>query len=206
MRRHCDSWLEFALSGGYDVKLEDLTFVTGCDLTSSWANAVFMNPPWDVEVTLSVRPVTPGTARFHWSDLNQLHNRLNSESSGVRRLDRRVVYCVNPAKSYTQCVFIRGFRAKRIFNLKKIEAFAEHQPDNPDNEPDSSLELVREPRVPGVSELSVQCSTRLMSSQYRDPLIGALDYIAEVSSNIFSLSDFPQILPAIFESEISYRT
>ena len=99
------------------------------------------------------------------------------------------MYGVNSAKSGTQCVFIRGFRAKRIFNsLKKIEAFAEHQPDNPGNEPDSSLELVREPDVHSVSKFSVHCSTRLMSFQYRDPLIGVLDYIAEVSSGILSLS------------------
>jgi hypothetical protein len=48
-------------------------------------------------------------------------------------------------------VFIRGFRAKRILNFyKKMKAFAENLPDDPDNEPDSSIELVREPDVPEV--------------------------------------------------------
>ena len=69
-----------------------------------------------------------------------------------------------------------------------MKAFAEHQPDDPDNEPDSSIELVREPDVPEVSALSAQHRTRLMSLQHRDPLIGVLDYIAEVSPGILSLS------------------
>jgi hypothetical protein len=48
-------------------------------------------------------------------------------------------------------VFIRGFRAKRILNFyKRMKAFAEPLPDNPDNEPDSSIELVREPDIPEV--------------------------------------------------------
>lgn len=48
----------------------------------------------------------------------------------------------------THCVFIRGFRAKRILSFyKKMKAFGEHPPDDPDNEPESSIELVREPDV-----------------------------------------------------------
>jgi len=44
-----------------------------------------------------------------------------------------------------------------------MKAFAEHHPDDPDNEPDSSIELVREPDVPEVSASSIQRSTGLMS-------------------------------------------
>jgi hypothetical protein len=56
-------------------------------------------------------------------------------------------------------VFIRGFRAKRIFSFyKRMKAFAEHLPDNPDNEPDSSIELVREPDIPEVGTPSAQRS------------------------------------------------
>jgi hypothetical protein len=54
----------------------------------------------------------------------------------------------------THCVFIRGFRAKRIIlNYKKMKAFAENLPDDPDNEPESSIELVREPDIPEVGIL-----------------------------------------------------
>jgi hypothetical protein len=49
-------------------------------------------------------------------------------------------------------VFIRGFRAKRIIlSYKKMKAFAENLPDDPDNEPESAIEIVREPEVPEVS-------------------------------------------------------
>ncbi|KAH9074229.1 hypothetical protein EDB83DRAFT_2219081 [Lactarius deliciosus] len=34
IRKHCDSWLEFAISNDLDVLLEDIVLVTGCDLTS----------------------------------------------------------------------------------------------------------------------------------------------------------------------------
>ena len=53
-------------------------------------------------------------------------------------------------------MFIRGFRAKRILSFyRKMKAFAENLPDDPDNEPDSSIELIREPDVPEVG-----CVTR----------------------------------------------
>jgi len=120
-------------------------------MTSSWALAAFTNPPWDADMSLSVLPVGPASARFQWSAPSQPHNNeahLNS--------------------SPTHCVFIRGFRAKRILSFyKKIHAFAEHLPDNPDREPESSIELVREPDIP----------------EHRDPLIGVLDYIVEQSPN-----------------------
>jgi hypothetical protein len=54
-------------------------------------------------------------------------------------------------------VFIRGFRAKRILNFyKKMKAFAENVPDDPDNDPESSIELVREPDVPEVGASSIE--------------------------------------------------
>jgi hypothetical protein len=52
-------------------------------------------------------------------------------------------------------VFLRGFRAKRIIlNYKRMKAFAEHLPDDPDNEPEASIELIREPNVPKVGTSS----------------------------------------------------
>lgn len=39
-----------------------------------------------------------------------------------------------------------------------MKAFAEPLPDNPDNEPDSSIELVREPDIPEVGTPSARRS------------------------------------------------
>ena len=90
IRRHCDSWLELAVMGGFNIKLEDIIFVTGCDLTSSWAMAIFMNPPCEAEMTLSVQPVGPTSAKFQWADTNQP---CNSEPNQVRRVERRSCIC-----------------------------------------------------------------------------------------------------------------
>ncbi|KAI9456373.1 hypothetical protein BJY52DRAFT_1276518, partial [Lactarius psammicola] len=151
IRKHCDSWLEFAWANDIDVRLEDIILVTGCDLTSSWAMAAFVNP-LDLEISLNVRPTEAGSARFQWTMTNQPHHNEVSE---------------NVEKSH--CVFLRGFCVKRILPFfKTLKAAAEPRPDNEDNEPESSIELLREPTVP----------------DYRDPLIGILDYIAEVSPDI----------------------
>ncbi|KAH9074322.1 hypothetical protein EDB83DRAFT_2219069 [Lactarius deliciosus] len=80
IHKHCDSWLEFAIINNLDVRLEDIIFVTGCDLTSSWAMAAFVNS-WDPEIKLSVASQA-GSAGFQWNLTNQPHN---NESTQVRR-------------------------------------------------------------------------------------------------------------------------
>ncbi|KAH9003548.1 hypothetical protein EDB86DRAFT_2799022 [Lactarius hatsudake] len=79
IRKHCDSWLEFAIINNLDVRLEDIIFVTGCDLTSSWAMAAFVNS-WDPEIKLGVASQA-GSAGFQWNLTNQPHN---NESTQVR--------------------------------------------------------------------------------------------------------------------------
>ncbi|KAH9074324.1 hypothetical protein EDB83DRAFT_1955510 [Lactarius deliciosus] len=148
IRKHCDSWLEFAVINDLDVRLEDIILVTGCDLTSSWAMATFFNS--SDPIRLSVQPSQTGSARFQWDVTNQHHN--NEPNQNVMK---------------SHCVFIRGFRAKRILVFKTLKAAAGPRPDDPDNEPESSIELVREPTIP----------------DYRDPLMGILDYIAEQRPN-----------------------
>lgn len=88
-----------------------------------------------------------------------------------------------------------------------MKAFAENLPDDPDNEPDSSIELVREPDVPEVGCVSSdeRSDRTYKSPQYRDPLIGVLDYIAEVSRSILGLTIL-SILPASSEPRTSHRT
>ncbi|KAI9438727.1 hypothetical protein H4582DRAFT_194462 [Lactarius indigo] len=158
IHKHCDSWLEFAGINELEVRLEDIIFVTGCDLTSSWAMAAFVNS-WDPEIKLSVQTSQTGSAGFQWNLTNQPHNNESTQ---------------NVVKSH--CVFIRGFRAKRILVFKTLKAAAELRPNNPDNGPESSTELLREPTIP----------------DYRDPLIGILDYIAEVSPGHNALRVFLQ--------------
>ena len=44
--------------------------------------ATFMNPPLDTEISLSVYPVGPSSARYQWVASNQPHN---NEPNQVRR-------------------------------------------------------------------------------------------------------------------------
>jgi hypothetical protein len=91
IRKHCDSWLEFAILNNLDARLEDIILVTGCDLIASWAMAVYMNP-LDPEITLRVqRSAEAGSAEFHWSHASHPHN---NEPTQVRPYTS-VLSCTN---------------------------------------------------------------------------------------------------------------
>jgi len=48
-----------------------------------------------------------------------------------------------------QCVFIKGFRAKRGFPwLKRIRAAAEPLPDDPENSPEDEIQVIGVPDDP----------------------------------------------------------
>ena len=50
-----------------------------------------------------------------------------------------------------QCVFIRGFRAKRrLFWTVPIRAAAEPLPDDPDNSREDEIHVTRDPNTPKV--------------------------------------------------------
>ena len=81
IRKHCDSWLEFAILNDLDARLEDIILVTGCDLIASWAMAVYMNP-LDPDITLCVQHCFDGSANFQWSTTTQPHH---NEPNQVRQ-------------------------------------------------------------------------------------------------------------------------
>ena len=82
IRKHCDSWLEFASNQNLDVRrLEDIILVTGRDLTSSWAMATFVNS-LNPEITLRVRASQAGSATFRWPVTSQIHH---NEKDQVRQ-------------------------------------------------------------------------------------------------------------------------
>ncbi|KAI0266125.1 hypothetical protein BC834DRAFT_969641 [Gloeopeniophorella convolvens] len=158
IRRHCDSWLAHAIVNDLGVdKLEDIILVTGCDRTNSWAMAAVMNAMHDVDISLGAQAAGGiGGVNFRWGVSHDTQNSVAFHDSGPAQQPEEA--------EKMQCVFIRGFRTKRIFQFyKKLKAAAGPQPDDPDNEPESAMELLREPHVP----------------EHRDPLLGVLDYIAE---------------------------
>ena len=80
IRKHCDSWLEFAILNNLDARLEDIILVTGCDMIASWAMAVYMNP-LEPEITLRVHCFNE-CANFQWSLTTQPHH---NEPNQVRQ-------------------------------------------------------------------------------------------------------------------------
>ncbi|KAN0136358.1 hypothetical protein V8E53_005726 [Lactarius tabidus] len=155
IRDHCESWFAFAQRNRLDVqRMEDIILVSGCTLVTAWAAGAFVDNNLDSDITLGCQPLGGSGATFEW------HSARGAGQSVVYHNSQEI-----PDLAQTQCVFIRGFRAKRIFLglYTGLRAAAEPLPDNPDRRRDGEMQVTRVPNVPS----------------YRDPLIGVLDYIAE---------------------------
>ncbi|KAI9513321.1 hypothetical protein F5148DRAFT_1157714 [Russula earlei] len=155
-RRHSNSTYEHNGSPGHkrtnwassgwktSFSFLDVTLVT------SWAATAFVHPSADGEVSLVVRPARDGREDFTWSRSHSIVAYHNSETG--------------PIPPPNQCVFIRGFRAKRVFFwTRPFRAAAEPILDDPDNHHEDGIQVSRISNAP----------------EYRDPLTGVLDYIAE---------------------------
>ena len=112
IRRNCDSWLEFASINDLDVRLEDIIFVTGCDLTSSWAMATFVNS-LNPEMTLHVRTSQAGSATFQWNATNQPHH---NEPDQVRQSLSSPTPTEESRTSFCRIVFSSGGFARNGFS------------------------------------------------------------------------------------------
>ncbi|KAH9998748.1 hypothetical protein BJV77DRAFT_710152 [Russula vinacea] len=106
IRDHVVSWYTWAQKNKLGVeRMEELILVSGCTLVTSWAAAVLVDNTMKAEISLASRTLSNGEASFVWSN-NQgavvYHN---------SRFDPQ-----NPPTAWDQCVFIRGFRAKRVLS------------------------------------------------------------------------------------------
>ncbi|KAI9510674.1 hypothetical protein F5148DRAFT_542457 [Russula earlei] len=124
--------------------MEDLILVSGCTLVTSWSAAAFVQPGAEAEISLVVRPVEDGGAHYAWSRIHGMVARHNSRPE------------TNPPRN--QCVFIRGFRAKRIFFwTRPFRAAAEPISDDPDNSHEDEIQVTRISNAPEV------CNPRQMT-------------------------------------------
>jgi hypothetical protein len=74
-------------------------------------------------------------------------------------------------------------------NRLRLKGAAEPRPDDPDNHREDEIQVTRVPDVPSVSNFpNIKSYERNITScvQYRDPLIGVLDYIVEVGVFVVS--------------------
>ncbi|KAH9997547.1 hypothetical protein BJV77DRAFT_1065167 [Russula vinacea] len=155
IRSHVVSWFNWSREIGLPVeRMEDLVFVYGCTLVTSWAAAAFDDYTADAQVSLASRVVNNGGTSFHWSNIRgtvEYHDSCQLDPNG-------------PHTRQNQCVFIKCFRAKRIlFWTRHLRATAEPLPDDSDSSQENEIQVTQ------VSDVS----------NYRDPLIGVLDYIVE---------------------------
>ncbi|KAI0285676.1 hypothetical protein BC826DRAFT_113032 [Russula brevipes] len=143
IRDNVASWFLWSQRNGLGVeRMEDLILVTGCTMVDSWAAAAFFDQTMEGKVSLAVRNYDNGGISFHWSNVHGPVRHHNSSS------DPR-----NPQSTWDQCVFIRGFRAKRVFfRTRLIRAEAEPLPDDPDNHREDGIQVTRVPDSSKVSE------------------------------------------------------
>ena len=189
IRDHVVSWFNWAQNNKLVIDMEDLILVSSCSLATSWAAAAFMGNNMEAEISLASIPLGNGGASIIWSKSRGPVESRNSRLDQVRSPGYVYLACADlfsllygkQPTTQDQCVFIKGFRAKRSFFFgRRIRAAAEPQPDDPDNHRDDEIQVTQAPGVPKVSFLFIVGRWIMTWFQYRDPLSEVLDYIVEV--------------------------
>ncbi|KAF8474351.1 hypothetical protein DFH94DRAFT_695423 [Russula ochroleuca] len=159
IRDNADIWFNWSRSVDLPVeRMDDLILVTGCTMVNSWAAAVFDDYNADAQVSLGSKILNNGGASFVWNNIRGTVEYHDSQ--------------LDPSNTFVpqnRCVFIRGFRAKRVlFWTRPMRAAAEPDSDDSDDPETRRNSEIQANRVPYVAEYPS-----------RDPLSGVLDYIVE---------------------------
>jgi len=149
-----DSWFTFTRDLGLEVEMvEDIILVTGCHRARSWFNIVFSEVQADAKLSLGVKVAGALSTNVDWQDPKdtiqgaRFSHRPNSNGKTLPE---------------NQCIFIRGFRVKRLlFGFPRIKAAAEVKEDTRGNDCDPER----------------QVTTMPSATEYRDPLHLLLEYI-----------------------------
>ncbi|KAH9066175.1 hypothetical protein EDB87DRAFT_1732214 [Lactarius vividus] len=150
-----DSWFTFARDLGTGIEMEDIVLVTGCHRTRSWTNTAFNEIQTNAKLSLGVEVGASG-ASVNWRVSNlRIQGAVLGHGPNGENLPEN------------QCIFIRGFRVKRIFfrTISLIKAAAEPKPDTRGDDSDRESEN----EVVSISS----------AGEYQDPLHVLLEYIAE---------------------------
>lgn len=121
------TWLHWSKDKGLPVKnLEDLVFVYGCTLVSSWAAAAFDDYTGDAQLSLASRTLNSGASGFTWSNIRGTVEYHDSQLNPVCSF--LVTHTCNaltffplssqkntPYLPQSRCVFVKCLRAKRVF-------------------------------------------------------------------------------------------
>ena len=113
---HYASWLKFARDVGYDVRLRDLRFVTGCDKTSGWGCAAWSDCSRSKSRNIAINFRTPavqldGSASVWgtWETRDSVYHNVGPERPSLPSVK-------------DQCVFVRGYIvAERLVLKPKVK-------------------------------------------------------------------------------------
>ncbi|KAH9038296.1 hypothetical protein EDB84DRAFT_1479590 [Lactarius hengduanensis] len=117
--------------------MEDIVLVTGCHRTRSWTNTAFNEVQTNARLSLGVEVGASG-ASVNWRVSNlRIQGAVLGHGPNGEDLPEN------------QCIFIRGFRVKRILfrTITRIKAAAEPRPDTPGDDSESYKEVVPIPSV-----------------------------------------------------------
>ncbi|KAF8503981.1 hypothetical protein BU17DRAFT_58399, partial [Hysterangium stoloniferum] len=135
--KNINYWLEFAQRNGHDVKMKDIMFVTGYDVTTEYAMAAFSDAKKSISLEFQVKaPLASMNASGWGSWVRTSSVRYNcgpqvrippgstaheSPIMGVALQHYLDDQTWEPLKHYNQCVFVRSFRfARRPFRAPKV--------------------------------------------------------------------------------------
>ncbi|SRR6266446_899202 len=151
IRDHVDSWYSFAMQKRLDVeRMEDLILVTGCTLVTSWGVAAFVDSAQDAEVLLRFRGKVYDWREIRPSVAYQNSHPVRPHNKSLFLLLIFFYHSLKNNPHLNQCVFIRGFRAKRVFLWTRLKGAADPLPDDPDNRRQDEIQVTRVPDVPSV--------------------------------------------------------
>ena len=91
VRDHVDSWLSFAQSRKLEVeRMEDLIFVTGCTLVTSWGIAAFVDACSGEDAELEMKFQTHPGDYFDWREIHPIVTHKNKYQGSVRFLGHMI--------------------------------------------------------------------------------------------------------------------
>ncbi|KDQ57869.1 hypothetical protein JAAARDRAFT_250106 [Jaapia argillacea MUCL 33604] len=152
INHHWRSWERFVEEQGLLVQLSDIVLVTGRDLTTRWSMAAFANSSMSLGGTVSAQVPGAVSATFSVSagwqcDRSTFHH----AGPQLSQLEPTISEAVEVGGPYplNQCVFLRGFIAKRRKILPQIQilrasAGPHNLPGSGDRRPPKDIATVTE--------------------------------------------------------------
>lgn len=159
MLQHYRSWIAFFRDNlGYDVALQDIILVTGCDLTADWEMATFneRTTQCDIEFKVGDPAFGPSGSSAFWgtwqSSIHAPHRcgpcptQPPVSPNDPSTVDNAISQEDGPDKGpkYNQCIFLRGFRVRerKLLAPQVIQDAAEPQDSDINRDVDEDIEPI----------------------------------------------------------------